>query len=80
MPRYLAAVHVDGESIRSIRDALGLTQGQLAAELAVTRRTVIRWELAGATLEAEPWALNTRLKRLERLAARAGLELVDVPT
>ena len=34
----------DGEGVRALRESLGLTQQQLAAELGVRQQTVSEWE------------------------------------
>jgi len=40
-------MHVDGQTIRSTREALGEHQAQFGIRFEVTRRTIIRWEKAG---------------------------------
>lgn len=76
MPRYRDAVHVDATSVRLIREGLELSQRAFACQLGVAHRTVIRWERNGALLDAETWALNSTLARLEHAAELAGYELV----
>jgi DNA-binding transcriptional regulator YiaG len=56
-----------GEELRRIREWLGLTQVQLAAQLHVTANTLRRWELGEVGTDSEPVA-----RLLQLVAAAAG--------
>lgn len=56
---------VTPERIRKLREALGLTQKEMAEELGITRVTIARWE----TGTAKPKGLY--LKALQGLADKA---------
>lgn len=83
MPRYQQRVLVAPGDVRRIRAAAGFTVTRFALELGVDRRTVQRWEVAGAVLERVPSLLmeypTSRLGRLANAAecGRLELELVD---
>lgn len=56
--------------IRSLRDALGFTQRQIAQRLRVTEQTVSRWERGDSQPNAEAIA---RLRRLQSEARKKGI-------
>jgi len=51
---------VTAEELKTIRDQLGLTQGELAEKLGVARNTITRWEM-GIRHIPEPVARLVRL-------------------
>lgn len=55
--------------LRAIREELGLTQAQLAAELHIERNTWWRWE-SGATPPQHPYILELALAELKRRLKR----------
>ena len=58
----------DGTILRSIREALGLTQTQLAERVGVKRDAVARWEAMGVKSSREP-----RWSNVLALAAALGV-------
>jgi transcriptional regulator with XRE-family HTH domain len=80
MPSYRDAVLMSAADVRRVRVAAGFTVAKFALELGVDRRTVQRWETAGAVLERVPSLLmrhyaQSTLGRLERVAELGELAL-----
>jgi DNA-binding XRE family transcriptional regulator len=59
-----------GPRIRALRRALGWTQQQAAAELGISKRTVIRYERGQHRRHGTRWSLLLRLCELESIYAQ----------
>ncbi len=53
-----------GQSLRQARQAIGLSQAALAAQLRVSHRTIVRWESGDYVPPRRYWAAIDRLLRL----------------
>jgi DNA-binding XRE family transcriptional regulator len=61
--------------LKEVRERLGMTQEQIADNLGISRRTVIRHEAGERVIK-----LNfTQIKRLKELLEQAGMSINDLP-
>jgi transcriptional regulator with XRE-family HTH domain len=62
-----------GEELKALRNALGLTQQELADELGVARNAVTQWEMGvRPILKITQLALATVARRTDRIGMRPG--------
>lgn len=72
---YRLKINLDNSTLRQIRDALELTQLELANYIGVSENTVSRWEIGkrDATLTLD------QIIKIDELLAKVGLRFSDLP-
>lgn len=67
--------HLERSLLRQIREALKLSQKELAEKIGVTRNTISRWEVAERTTTLT----LDQVIELDKLLAEIGLRFSDLP-
>lgn len=81
MSVYWNPITVPGSTVRKIRDALSMSQADFAAQLGLSRRTIIRWERDKARFDRYPLRYNNHpspYPKFCELAKRARVKLPKV--
>jgi putative transcriptional regulator len=73
----LAKVKLNPEenSLKQIREALGLTQIEFAKAIQATQRSIVRWENG----QTKPMFSIAQIKALQREMRKLGLDFDDLP-